>query len=84
MTDLVEAVARALCEADCGCVTDNELARCRDLARAVIPVVQAHERERCAKVAECAEVKIMWGAGRPNFELGRNAAAAAIRGLGEP
>jgi hypothetical protein len=52
MTDLVEQVARAMCEADCGQITENELARCRDFARAIIPVV----REDCAKVAEAEKV----------------------------
>lgn len=34
-----EAVARAICEVDCGVVTENELDRCRDLADAAIRTV---------------------------------------------
>jgi hypothetical protein len=34
-----EKVARAICEADCGRITENELSRCRDLARAAINTI---------------------------------------------
>ena len=70
----------------------------RSTARAVIPVVQAHERERCAKVMEDrAAMYVNKAAGRDpldaetanSFDLAMHAAeasehgAAAIRGLGE-
>lgn len=40
-----EAVARAICEVDCGMVTENELDRCRDLADAAIRTVLERLRE---------------------------------------
>lgn len=59
MDDLVERVAmhldRCLCtyvEGGDTRVTDLTGDELRDIARAIIPLVQAHERERCAKVAE--------------------------------
>jgi len=36
MTSMIERVAKAICEVDCGRITENELARCRELARAAI------------------------------------------------
>jgi uncharacterized protein YaaW (UPF0174 family) len=38
--DVVEAVAKAICEADCGCITENELARCRELAIAALSLIK--------------------------------------------
>ena len=37
----IERVARAICEVDCGRITENELDRCRDLARAAITAMQS-------------------------------------------
>jgi hypothetical protein len=35
-----ERLARSICEADCGCITENELARCYDLADAVLSTMR--------------------------------------------
>jgi hypothetical protein len=40
MTAILEKVARGICEADCGRVTENEMARCRDLARAALEALR--------------------------------------------
>ncbi len=37
--DLIERIAVAICEADCGLVTDRELERCRRLAVVAIDVI---------------------------------------------
>ena len=58
--ELVERVARVLCHDGQGlCVGFCHEQRCRaateafgDAARAVIPIIAAHEREQCARVAQ--------------------------------
>lgn len=40
MDDLREVIARAICEADCGCVTENELARCEGLTDAALAAIK--------------------------------------------
>ena len=37
---MIEKMARAICEVDCGRVTENELARCRDLAAVALTALQ--------------------------------------------
>jgi len=82
--ELVEAVARVIddtYDVDCG----GEMLNLDDIARAVIPVVQAHERERCAKVADSYMDEPRW-TNLVNMSVGATASheiAAAIRGLGE-
>lgn len=42
---MIERVARAISEADCGCITENELDRCMGLARAAIEAMREPTRE---------------------------------------
>lgn len=45
-----ERIARALCEADCGRITENELARCRDLVPAVLKAMREPTEMQLAAV----------------------------------
>ena len=45
---MVEVVAKAICEADRGRITENELDRCRDLARAAIQAMMEPTDEMVA------------------------------------
>jgi DNA-binding IclR family transcriptional regulator len=65
---------------------DREAKRLMDDARtvaiAILPAIQAEERERCAKVAEeCRHPN--WSAENEDWCAGTEAAAAAIRAMGE-
>lgn len=61
--DLIEKAAMALCLTDCGYITENELARCMDGARAAIEaireptvaMVEAGERES-GKKTDCEAI----------------------------
>lgn len=33
---VIDRVASAICEADCGCISENEMARCHQLAKAAV------------------------------------------------
>ena len=44
--DLREKIARVLCEADCGRITENELDRCRGLADAVLDLPEIREGQK--------------------------------------
>jgi len=41
--ELREQIARELCEADCGRITENELDRCRELATVVLSIPEIRD-----------------------------------------
>jgi glycerol kinase len=49
---MIEMVARAICEADCGRVTEDELARCTELARAALEAMCEPTHEIIKAMAE--------------------------------
>lgn len=65
MNEYIERIATAICEADCGTVSENELDRCRGLARAAVNA--AREPTDAMKVAGGLKCEAMMFEGDPDF-----------------